>query len=60
METGKFAYHLRTLLKRSKNKRVISKDSLEKAIESLKAEAIVEGRTIPSHLRVAWYHLSRS
>ena len=54
METGKFAYHLRTLLKHNKGKRVVSNDSIEKAIETLKAEAIVEGRTIPLHLRVAW------
>ena len=54
METRKFAYHLRALLKRNKNRRIISNDSVEKAIETLKAEAIVEGRTIPLHLRVAW------
>ena len=54
METRKFAYHLRTLLRRNKNRRIVSKDSLEKAIETLRAEAIVEGRTIPLHLRVAW------
>jgi hypothetical protein len=54
METRKFAYHLRTLLRRNKNRRIVSKDSVEKAIETLKAEAIVEGRTIPLHLRVAW------
>jgi len=47
LETGKFAYHLRTLLKLSKNKRIISNDSIEKAIETLKSEAIVEDRTIP-------------
>jgi hypothetical protein len=50
----KFAYHLRTLLKRNTQQRIISNDSLEKAVETLKAEAIVEGRTIPLHLRVAW------
>jgi hypothetical protein len=54
METRKFAYHLRALLKRNKNRRIISNDSVEKAIETLKAEAIVEGRTIPLHLRIAW------
>ena len=54
MDTRKFGYHLRTLLKRDRNKRIISNDSLEKAIETLKADAIVEGRTIPLHLRVAW------
>ena len=50
----KFAYHLRTLLKRHKDKRIISNDSVEKAIEALKADAIIEGRTIPLHLRVGW------
>ncbi|MGB6530220.1 MAG: hypothetical protein WBF33_19125, partial [Candidatus Nitrosopolaris sp.] len=54
MASKKFAYHLRILLKRNKNKRIISNDSVEKAIETLKAEAIVEGRTIPLRLRVAW------
>ncbi|MGC2575427.1 MAG: hypothetical protein WA364_28300 [Candidatus Nitrosopolaris sp.] len=54
LSSNKFAYYLRTLLKRNKNKRIISNDSVEKAIETLKAEAIVEGRTIPLHLRVAW------
>jgi hypothetical protein len=54
METKKFAYHLRTLLRHNENRRIVSKDSVEKAIEALKAEAIVEGRTIPLHLRVAW------
>ncbi|MGC2572188.1 MAG: hypothetical protein WA364_11810 [Candidatus Nitrosopolaris sp.] len=47
LETGKLAYHLRTLLKLSKNKRIISNDSIEKAIETLKSEAIVEDRTNP-------------
>jgi hypothetical protein len=54
MDTRKFGYHLRTLLKRDRNKRIISNDSLEKAIQTLKADAMVEGRTIPLHLRVAW------
>jgi hypothetical protein len=54
MASKKFSYHLRTLLKRNKDKRIISNDSVEKAIDTLKAEAIVEGRTIPLHLRVAW------
>ena len=54
MSSKKFAYHLRTLLKRHKDKRIISNDSVEKAIDTLKADAIVEGRTIPLHLRVGW------
>jgi hypothetical protein len=54
MASKKFAYHLRTLLKHNKEKRIMSNDSVEKAIETLKTEAIVEGRTIPLHLRVAW------
>jgi hypothetical protein len=54
MESKKFAYHLRTLLKRNTEQRILSNDSVEKAIEALKTEAIVEGRTIPLHLRVAW------
>ena len=54
MDSQKFGYHLRTLLKHNRNKRIISNDSVQKAIETLKAEAIVEGRTIPLHLRVAW------
>jgi hypothetical protein len=48
------AYHLRGLLKCNRNKRVISNDSLEKAIETLKTDALLEGRTITLHLRVAW------
>jgi hypothetical protein len=54
MDSMKFAYHLRGLLKHAINRRVISNDSLEKAIETLKTDAILEGRTIPLHLRVAW------
>jgi hypothetical protein len=54
MDSKKFAYHLRGLLKSNKNKRIISNDSLEKAVETLKSDAILEGRTIPLHLRVAW------
>jgi hypothetical protein len=54
MDGKRFESHLRRLLKRDLNKRIISKDSLEKAIESLKSDAVVEGRTIPLHLRVAW------
>jgi hypothetical protein len=54
MDSNKFAYHLRGLLKHNRNKRVISNDSLEKAIESLKTDAILEGRIISLHLRVAW------
>jgi hypothetical protein len=54
MESQKFGYHLRTLLKHDRNKRIISNDSLQKAIETLKSDAIVEGRTIPLNLRVAW------
>ncbi|MGA9843584.1 MAG: hypothetical protein WBQ25_14830, partial [Nitrososphaeraceae archaeon] len=54
MDSKKFAYHLRGLLKCNRNKRVISNDSLEKAIETLKTDAILEGRTITLHLRVAW------
>lgn len=54
MDTKKFAYHLRSLLKHNRNKRIISNDSLEKAVETLKTDAILEGRTIPLHLRVAW------
>jgi hypothetical protein len=54
MDTKKFAYHLRSLLKHNRNKRIISNDSLEKAVETLKADAILDGRTIPLHLRVAW------
>jgi hypothetical protein len=54
MESKKFTYHLRTLLKRNTEQRIISNDSLEKAVETLKAEAMVDGRTIPLHLRVAW------
>ena len=53
MDSKKFAYHLRGLLKCNRNKRVISNDSLEKAIEILKTDAILEGRTITLHLRVA-------
>jgi hypothetical protein len=54
MDSKEFAYHLRGLLKCNRNKRVISNDSLEKAIETLKADAILEGRIIPLHVRVAW------
>ena len=35
------------------NKRTMSNDSLEKGVETHKAEAIVGGRTIPLHLHVA-------
>jgi hypothetical protein len=54
MDSKKFAYPLRTLLKHNTEQRIISNESLEKSVETLKAEAIVEGRTIPLHLRVAW------
>ena len=54
MDKKKFAYHLRMLLKHNTELRIVSNDSIEKAIETLKADAIVEGRTIPLHLRVAW------
>jgi hypothetical protein len=54
MDSKKFAYHLRGLLKHNRNRRVISNDSLGKAIETLKTDAILEGRTIPLQLRVAW------
>jgi hypothetical protein len=54
MDNKRFAYHLRGLLKNNANRRVISNDSLEKAIESLKTDAILEGRTITLHLRIAW------
>ncbi|MGC2571971.1 MAG: hypothetical protein WA364_10715, partial [Candidatus Nitrosopolaris sp.] len=54
MDTKRFESHLRRLLKRDLNKRIISKDSLEKAIEALKADAVIEGRKIPLNLRVAW------
>jgi hypothetical protein len=54
MDSRRFECHLRTLLKRHIDKRIISKESLEKAIEALKADAVVEGRTIPLNLRVAW------
>ena len=54
MDSKRFGSHLRRLLKRDLNKRIISKDSLEKAIEALKSDAVVEGRTIPLNLRVAW------
>ena len=54
MDSKRFESHLRRLLKRDLNKRIISKDSLEKAIEALKSDAVVEGRTIPLNLRVAW------
>ncbi len=53
-DSRRFECHLRTLLKRHIDKRIISKDSLEKAIEALKADAVVEGRTIPLNLRIAW------
>ena len=54
MDSKRFGSHLRRLLKRDINKRIISNDSLEKAIEALKSDALVEGRTIPLNLRVAW------
>lgn len=54
LDSKKFAYHLRTLLKRNTDERILSNDSVEKTIETLKTEAIVEGRTIPLHLRVVW------
>jgi hypothetical protein len=54
MDKRKFAYHLRMLLKHNTELRIVSNDSLEKAIETLKADAIIDGRTIPLHLRVAW------
>jgi len=54
MDSKRFESHLRRLLKRDLNKRIISKDSLEKAIEALKSDAVVEGRIIPLNLRVAW------
>jgi hypothetical protein len=54
MDSKRFESHLRRLLKRDLNKRIISKDSLEKATEALKSDAVVEGRTIPLNLRVAW------
>jgi hypothetical protein len=54
MDGKRFESHLRRLLKRDLNKRIISKDSLEKATEALKSDAVVEGRTIPLNLRVAW------
>ena len=47
MDSKNFAYHLRGLLKCNRNKRVISNDSLEKAIETLKTDAILEGRVNP-------------
>ena len=54
MDKKKFAYHLRMLLKLNTQQRIVANDSIEKAIETLKADAIVEGRTIPLHLRVTW------
>jgi hypothetical protein len=42
------------LLKHNTEQRIVSNDSIEKAIETLKADAIIEGRTIPLHLRIAW------
>ena len=54
VDDKKFAYHLRDLLKRNRNKRVISNDSLEKALESLKTELYLKEESIPLHLRVAW------
>ena len=54
MDSRRFGSHLRRLLKRDMNKRIISNDSLEKAIEALKSDAVIEGRTIPLNLRVAW------
>jgi hypothetical protein len=54
MDEKKFAYHLRGLLKYNRDIRVISNDSLEKAKESLKSDAVLEGNIFPLHLRVAW------
>lgn len=54
MDNKRFAYHLRGLLKDNANRRVISNDSLEKAIETFKTDAILERRTVTLHLRVAW------
>jgi hypothetical protein len=54
MDKQNFKYHLRMMLKHNTEQRIVSNDSIEKAIETLKADAIIEGRTIPLHLRVAW------
>jgi uncharacterized protein YbjQ (UPF0145 family) len=44
MDSKKFAYHPRTLLKHNAEQRIISNESLEKSVETLKAEAIVAVR----------------
>jgi hypothetical protein len=54
IDNQNFKHHLRMLLKHNTEQRIVSNDSIEKAIETLKADAIIEGRTIPLHLRVAW------
>jgi hypothetical protein len=54
MDNQNFKHHLRMLLKHNTEQRIVSNDSIEKAIETLKADAIIEGRTIPLHLRIAW------
>jgi hypothetical protein len=52
--SSKYKYYLARLFRENKDGQIAGKDSINNAINSLAANAIFDGETIPLHLRVAW------
>jgi hypothetical protein len=54
LESKRFRHYAARIFRENTDGKVISKDSINNAINTLAANAEFEGRTIPLHLRVAW------
>ena len=54
LESKKFRHYAARIFRENTDGKVISKDSISNAINTLAANAEFEGPTIPLHLRVAW------
>ena len=54
LESNKYKYYLTRLFRENTGGQIVGKDTVKNAINSLAANAIFDGETVPLHLRVAW------
>lgn len=56
LKGSRYKYYLAWLFRENNGGQIVSKDTINNAINTLAANAKFDGETIPLHLRVAWGH----
>jgi hypothetical protein len=54
LESRKYKHYLARLFRENTGGQIVGKDAINNAINTLSANAVFDGETIPLHLRIAW------